>query len=88
MHTRATDELDATPHDITDRMREAIVDVAATEQPSSHRRVTQLQGGDYLGIRVGDYRAVVKLDKPDLQILRIGHRGQIYRSESDLGSRA
>lgn len=88
LHTRASDELDTIPTTARDRLTDTLVDVAATRSPSTHESVKHMDGPvDLMRVRVGEYRAVIALEKPNLLVLRVGHRGTVYREKSELGSR-
>jgi mRNA-degrading endonuclease RelE of RelBE toxin-antitoxin system len=87
LHPRANEELDNLPEDTHDRMTDTLQEVARNRAPTQHTRVKQMQGPDLYRVRVGQYRAVVSLQKPELLILRIGERGTVYREEGDIGKR-
>ena len=79
IHTTAKRELDDLDDDERDRLTDAIVDVAEHRQPTQHSSVTILEGQDGLyRLRVGDLRAVLQLDQPELKVLRVGHRANVY----------
>ena len=79
IHTTAKRELDGLDDDERDRLTDAIVDVAEHRQPTQHSSVTILEGQDGLyRLRVGDLRAVLQLDQPELKVLRVGHRANVY----------
>ena len=79
IHTTAKRELDDLDDDERNRLTDAIVDVAEHRQPTQHSSVTILEGQDGLyRLRVGDLRAVLQLDQPELKVLRVGHRANVY----------
>ena len=79
IHTTAKRELDDLDDDERERLTDAIVDVAEHRQPTQHSSVTILEGQDGLyRLRVGDLRAVLQLDQPELKVLRVGHRANVY----------
>ena len=79
IHQSAKRELDALDDDERDRLTDAIVDVAEHRKPTDHNSVAILEGQDGLYcLRVGDLRAVLQLDKPELKVLRVGHRANVY----------
>ena len=79
IHTTAKRELDNLDTDERERLTDAIVDVAEHRQPTQHSSVTILEGQDGLyRLRVGDLRAVLQLDQPELKVLRVGHRANVY----------
>jgi len=63
-----------------ERIIDALSDVARHEQPSSHPGVRALKGDKQgqLRLRVGNWRAVLELEKPDLLVHTIGDRDTIY----------
>jgi len=66
-----------------ERLVDALGDVAGCEQPSSHPDVQALTG-DHQGrlrLRVGDWRAILELDKPDLLVHAVGDRETIYDND-------
>ena len=79
IHTTAKRELDALDTGERERLTDAIVDVAEHRKPTQHSSVTILEGQDGLyRLRVGDLRAVLQLDQPELKVLRVGHRANVY----------
>ena len=79
IHTTAKRELDDLDDDERERLTDAIVDVAEHRKPTEHSSVTILEGQDGLyRLRVGDLRAVLQLDQPELKVLRVGHRANVY----------
>lgn len=88
LHPRADEELNGMPARERDRLTDTLEEVSATRSPSSHQRVAQMQGPDgMMRVRTGEYRAVIMLSKPNLLVLRVGHRADIYPPESELGTR-
>jgi len=63
-----------------ERLVDALSDVAGHEQPSSHPDVRALTGDRQgrLRLRVGDWRAILELDKPALLVHAVGDRETIY----------
>ena len=47
------------------------------ENPFS-RDIKRLKGSDGFRLRVGDYRIIFSIDKNTIQILKVGHRKNIY----------
>ena len=79
IHTTAKRELDKLDTDERERLTDAIVDVAGHRKPTDHNSVVILEGQDGLyRLRVGDLRAVLQLDQPELKVLRVGHRANVY----------
>jgi mRNA-degrading endonuclease RelE of RelBE toxin-antitoxin system len=88
LHPRADEELQEMPDRGKDRLTDTLQEVASTRAPSSHERVISMNGPDGLmRVRAGEYRAVIILSKPNLLVLRVGHRKDVYPSEADLGNR-
>lgn len=40
--------------------------------------IKRLKGSDYFRLRVGDYRVIFSIEQNTIQILKIGHRKNIY----------
>jgi mRNA interferase RelE/StbE len=75
----AVKDLNKAPRDIVNRLITAIGELAAEPFPMGVRK---LSGTDrYFRIRVGDFRVVygVYTDRLTIEIVRIGHRKDIYR---------
>jgi len=88
VHTAAERELAQLDSDARDRLTDTIVDVAGERQPTSHAKVTQIEGKrGLLRLRVGDVRAILTLDKPELRVLSAGHRSSIYDVIDDINDR-
>jgi len=66
--------------DIEEALRDSLHEVAGHEQPTSHPDIRPLSGNNQgrLRLRVGEYRAVLELDKPRLLVLTIDHRETVY----------
>jgi mRNA-degrading endonuclease RelE of RelBE toxin-antitoxin system len=76
----ASRALGALPSEDKERLTDALHEVAEREQPTAHSDVEHLRG-DRQGrvrLRVGDWRAILELDKPRLLVHTIGHRGGVY----------
>ena len=48
-----------------------------SENPFS-KDIKKLKGSDDFRLRVGDYRVIFSIEKKTIQILKIGHRKNIY----------
>ena len=48
-----------------------------SENPFS-KDIKRLKGGDDFRLRVGDYRVIFCIEQNKIQILKVGHRKQIY----------
>ena len=77
---RAARELAALPYDVRQRVDTKIQSLADNPRPQG---VEKLAGEDGLyRVRAGDYRIVYSIQDDVLLVLvvRIGHRGEVYRS--------
>jgi len=84
VHRSAQRELDGLADDVRQRLTDTIADVAQRREPSSHEKVRQLEGQQgLLRVRVGSYRAILSLVSPELRVLRVGHRKDVYDSIDD-----
>ncbi|PIN94711.1 type II toxin-antitoxin system RelE/ParE family toxin [Candidatus Pacearchaeota archaeon CG10_big_fil_rev_8_21_14_0_10_30_48] len=48
-----------------------------SENPFS-QDIKRLKGGNYLRLRVGDYRIIFFIEQDRIQIFKVGHRKNIY----------
>jgi len=84
IHRSAKRELEQIDADARERLTDTIAAVARERKPSSHEKVRQLEGPQgLLRVRVGDYRAVLELESPELRVLRVGHRSEVYDALDD-----
>jgi len=88
IHRSAKRELEQLPDGGTERLTSAIADVAQERQPSGHEKCEALEGQPGLfRVRVGDYRAILELSKPELQVIAVGHRSSVYECVDSLDER-
>jgi len=88
LHKTAERELNDLEDTKADRLRDALRDVSRHEQPTQHDKVKQLEGQrGRFRIRVGDVRAICQLSKPNLLVLKVGNRKNVYDGVDDLGNR-
>jgi len=88
LHTTAERELHELDDADRERLTETLKDVAETRSPTTHEKTKQLEGQSGLfRVRVGNIRAICKLRKPELRILRIGHRQNVYDVIDELEDR-
>jgi mRNA-degrading endonuclease RelE of RelBE toxin-antitoxin system len=79
IHESARRELDDLESNQRERLTNAIADVAGNRKPSSHEKVRQMANEtSLLRVRAGEVRAVVELQSPELRVLRVGHRRDVY----------
>lgn len=66
------------PDDVYGRMNDAINDLAADPRPPGCEKLTGREG---YRIRVGDYRAIYRVDDRErrVEVLRVAHRSSVYR---------
>ncbi len=66
------------PEDVYRRMNDAIDDLANDPRPPGCEK---LSGREGYRIRVGDYRAIYRIDDQErrVDVLRVAHRGDVYR---------
>jgi mRNA interferase RelE/StbE len=50
-----------------------------SENPFS-KDIKRLKGCDYFRLRVGDYRIIFSIERGIIQILKVGHRKNIYEN--------
>lgn len=79
IHRTAKRELQALPREDRERLTDVLQAVAATREPTTHQKARMLEGQDGLfRVRAGDCRAICTLEKPELLVLRCGHRNEVY----------
>lgn len=64
-----------------DRITETLQSVASTRKPTAHGKCELLEshtGTKAYKVRVGDYRCVCELSKPEFRILKLGRREKVY----------
>jgi len=65
-----------------DDLREALHEVAGHREPTDHEKAATLRNSQLpsglFRVRVGDWRAVCRLDKPRLEVICIAHRDEVY----------
>ncbi len=74
----AEKELDQLPAKIRERIERRLLLLEDSPFPSGAKR---LQGNERFRLRVGDYRVLYEVDHAAqvIQIVAIGHRGEVYR---------
>ncbi len=76
---KAIQDLRRLPIDIQRRMIEKLEWYCDQKHPLLFaKKLTDLEIGDYR-FRVGDYRAIFRIKEEAVEILRVGHRREIYR---------
>jgi mRNA-degrading endonuclease RelE of RelBE toxin-antitoxin system len=77
-----------------DDLRDVLHEVARHREPTDHEKAATLRNSQLpsglFRVRVGDWRAVCRLDKPRLEVVCIAHREDIYdrvRERLDGGAR-
>jgi len=88
LHPTANRELNQLAPNERDRLTDALTSVAEHREPTSHPKTKSLEGQDGLfRVRVGDVRAVCALCKPELRILRVGYRSDVYEIIDEIDDR-
>ena len=72
---KAHDELIKLEPSISRRIFKKIDELS--QNPFS-RDIKRLKGRDDYRLRVGDYRIIFSIDKDNIQILKVGHRKNVY----------
>jgi len=70
------------PRDESDRITDVITDVAETRKPTDHSKCNVLNNNHnetLYKIRIGDYRVIAKLEKPEFRVLRVATRQGAYQ---------
>jgi mRNA-degrading endonuclease RelE of RelBE toxin-antitoxin system len=88
IHTTAQRELQSLTPEQRERLTDVIADVAEHRKPTNHASVRMLEGQDGLyRVRVGDLRAVLQLDKPQLRVIACGPRSSVYNDIDEVCDR-
>jgi len=63
-------------------LRDVLHEVAGCRSPTDHEKAATLRNSQLpsglFRVRVGDWRAVCRLDKPRLEVICVGHRDEVY----------
>lgn len=76
--TTALKQLAGMPRVEAQRLRAKVAQYAA-DSASLANQVKRLEGAPYLRLRVGDYRVIISEDGTVVQVVRVGHRNEVYR---------
>ena len=88
LHPTAERELNSLDEHDKDRLVDVLHEVAHTRQPTQHEKCKILEGHQGLfRVRVGDVRAILTLEKPNLKVLRVGKRSNVYDIIDDIDQR-
>ena len=76
LHPKANDELNKLDKQIAQRIKKSLKEL----QEEPEKKGTKLRYTDFWRIRIGDYRAIYKIDNRGKRviILYIGHRSSVY----------
>lgn len=80
VHKSAKRQLEAMQDAQHRRIVETVESISHCEQPTSHEKCSNLKGQDVYKVRVGDYRVLIKLQKPELKVLKVDRRNTVYRN--------
>jgi len=65
-----------------DALRDTLHEVARCREPTTHEKTQSLRNAQLpsglFRVRVGDWRAVCRLDKPRLEVICVAHRDEVY----------
>jgi len=65
-----------------DDLRETLDEVAGHREPTEHPKTATLRSSQLpsglFRVRVADWRAVCRLDKPRLEVICVAHRDEVY----------
>lgn len=80
IQTDAKNDYDQLPTEVQDRLYNVLEEIAGRRRPCTHSKCSLLEGeSDVYKVKVGDYRCLLRLRKPELRVLRVGHRQNFYR---------
>ena len=72
---KAYDELNKLEPSISRRIAKKVCELS--ENPFS-KDIKRLKGRDDFRLRIGDYRVIFEIDGNNIQILKVGHRKNVY----------
>jgi mRNA-degrading endonuclease RelE of RelBE toxin-antitoxin system len=73
-------DLQGLPDDPRSRLTEVLEEISGERRPCQHSKCSLLENqSDVYKVKVGEYRALLRLKKPELRVLRVGHRQNFYR---------
>ena len=88
LHPTAERELNSLDNAERERLTDVLHEVAKTREPTKPEKCKILEGQRGLfRVRVGDVRAILALEKPQLQVLRCGKRSTVYDMIDDIDQR-
>jgi len=68
--------------DPPDALRDTLHEVASRRSPTDHPKTSPLRNSQLpsglFRVRVGDWRAVCRLDQPRLEVICVAHRDEVY----------
>jgi mRNA-degrading endonuclease RelE of RelBE toxin-antitoxin system len=74
------------PQDPRERLTTVLEEVSRERRPCEHSKCSLLENqSDVYKVKVGDWRALLRLRKPELRVLRVGHRQNFYRGIEEPG---
>lgn len=78
---QAKQNLESLEENPRERLTDAIIEVAENRKPTNHPKCSVLSNNHtetLYKIKVGKFRAIARLEKPTLQVLKVGHRQAFY----------
>jgi len=88
LHVKAERELNNLDQNDRSRLTSLIHDVCGEREPTQHPRARHLEGQQGLfRLREGDVRAICALSKPNLAVLKIGERSDVYENIDEVDQR-
>jgi len=86
-HRSARNELDAIPAETREKLTDRIAEAAEFRQPTQQSDTAALRDADLFRVRAGQYRALCTLAKPELRVLVVAKRPNVYDRISEAESR-
>ena len=87
LHRDAKQTLKGLDADTRKRVEDTLTEVSHSRQPTNHAKCEVLSNNHkevLYKIRVGEYRAIAQLDRPNLLILKLGQRNGMYQDVDDI----
>jgi mRNA-degrading endonuclease RelE of RelBE toxin-antitoxin system len=87
LHRDAKTTLSGFTAERRDRITDIITEVSERRKPTDHPKCKVLNNNHpetLYKVRVGDYRVLCQLNKPELQVLKIGERNGFYNDSEKI----
>lgn len=88
IHTDANSSLQKLPKEARERLTDTVIEVSKNRKPTSHPNCELLDCGELMKVRVGEYRAILRFEKPNIDVVLVGPRSNVYQRIDTARARA